>query len=597
MSTAAPAETDAVTAAVDSAGDALLGLDVDGQAKADARKAAKAEKAAAKAAKASAKQQQQAAAKPNHSKKNKKSNDDAAAGNNSSNEKKINRDGMETRKNDDFGEWFAELVTKSTMVEGYDISGCYILRPWSFAMWEIIHDFFDKEIKKLGVQNSYFPLFVTQKRLEKEEDHIDGFAAEVAWVTKSGNTDLEEKIAVRPTSETIMYPAYAKWIRSRRDLPLKLNQWSNVVRWEFKNPTPFIRSREFLWQEGHTAFATKQESDEEVRVILDLYRSVYEDLLAVPVIKGTKSSKEKFAGGLYTTTVEGFIPTNGRAIQGATSHSLGQNFSKMFDIWYEVGDGKKEHVWQNSWGLTTRTIGVMAMVHGDDNGLVLPPRIAPVQVVVVPIVQKGKEEMVVAAAQAVGKELTERGIRVKVDDRDDKKPGWKFSHWELKGVPLRIELGPRDIDAGKVMATWRCDGKKEEYDRKSMVQSVLGTLESIQKSMLSDARTTRDSCVTQVKEWKDFVPALDRKCMVLAPWCEETPCEEEAKTKSKEESLARAGEKDEDARSALSGAAKTLCIPFPEEIKRLGIDPLAEGARCFACGANAKSYTLWGRSY
>jgi prolyl-tRNA synthetase len=252
-------------------------------------------------------------------------------------------------------------------------------------MWEQIKDFLDAEIKKEGVENCYFPLFVSQARLEAEKDHIEDFAPEVAWVTRSGDTELELPIAVRPTSETVMYPVFANWIRSHRDLPMKLNQWCNVVRWEFKHPTPFIRSREFLWQEGHTCFTNKAEADAEVRKILELYRRVYEELLAVPVIPGVKSEKEKFAGGLYTTTVEAFIPATGRGIQGATSHCLGQNFAKMFHIEFENQKGGRSMVWQNSWGCTTRTIGVAIMVHGDDTGLVLPPRVAPTQVVVVTI--------------------------------------------------------------------------------------------------------------------------------------------------------------------------------------------------------------------
>jgi len=271
------------------------------------------------------------------------------------------------------------------LIEYYDISGCYILRPWAYSMWEQIKDFFDAEIKKQGVENCYFPLFVSAARLEAEKDHIEDFAPEVAWVTRSGQSELDVPIAVRPTSETVMYPVFANWIRSHRDLPMKINQWCNVVRWEFKHPTPFIRSREFLWQEGHTAFAGKAEADAEVRRILELYRRVYEELLAVPVVPGVKSEKEKFAGGLYTTTVEAFVPQTGRGIQGATSHCLGQNFAKMFQIEFENKTGGRSMPWQNSWGCTTRTIGVAIMVHGDDKGLVLPPRVAPQQVVVVTI--------------------------------------------------------------------------------------------------------------------------------------------------------------------------------------------------------------------
>ncbi|GMP87312.1 hypothetical protein CsSME_00039738 [Camellia sinensis var. sinensis] len=264
--------------------------------------------------------------------------------------------GLSAKKDDNFGEWYSEVVVSGELIEYYDISGCYILRPWTMSIWEIMQAFFDAEIKKMKIKNCYFPLFVSPGVLQKEKDHIEGFAPEVAWVTKSGQSDLDVPIAIRPTSETVMYPYYSKWIRGHRDLPLKLNQWCNVVRWEFSNPTPFIRSREFLWQEGHTAFATKEEADKEVLEILELYRCIYEEYLAIPVIKGKKSEHEKFAGGLYTTSVEVFIPNTGRGIQGATSHCLGQNFAKMFEINFENEKGEKTMVWQNSWAYSTRTV-------------------------------------------------------------------------------------------------------------------------------------------------------------------------------------------------------------------------------------------------
>eukprot|EP00163_Fabomonas_tropica_P017994 TRINITY_DN3200_c0_g1_i13.p1 TRINITY_DN3200_c0_g1~~TRINITY_DN3200_c0_g1_i13.p1 ORF type:complete len:483 (+),score=171.98 TRINITY_DN3200_c0_g1_i13:41-1489(+) len=377
-------------------------------------------------------------------------------------EKGQTRLGIEATKEGDFPTWYSEVITRSEMVEYYNISGCYILRPWSYAIWDFIKDWFDGEIKKLGVENAYFPMFVSADVLEKEKDHVEGFAPEVAWVTKSGESEMDVPIAIRPTSETVMYPYYAKWIRSHRDLPLRLNQWCNVVRWEFKHPTPFLRTREFLWQEGHTAWADKDSASEEVYTILELYSKVYEELLAVPVVKGVKSEKEKFAGGLFTTTVEGFIPATGRGIQGGTSHALGQNFAKMFDIKFENPDNGSEHlhVWQNSWGLTTRTIGVMIMIHGDDKGLVLPPRVAPLHVVVVPIVFKGKEAMVTEGAQKVNDLLAAGGIRVKADLRDNYNPGWKYNHWEQKGVPLRAECGPRDIENQQVVLVRRDTGEK-----------------------------------------------------------------------------------------------------------------------------------------
>ncbi|KAG2063474.1 class II aaRS and biotin synthetase [Suillus decipiens] len=294
------------------------------------------------------------------------------------------------KKEVDFSAWYQSVLIKAEMLEYYSVSGCYILRPWSYSIWEEIQDWFNKKIKAMGVQNVYFPMLVSQKVLEREKDHIEGFSPDVAWVTRAGSSGLEEPVAIRPTSETVMYPYYAKWIKSHRDLPLKLNQWNNVVRWEFKHPQPFLRTREFLWQEGNTAHLTKAEADKEVREILNLYRRVYEELLAVLVIPGVKSEKEKFAGALYTTTIEGFAPSSGRGIQAATSHCLGQNFSRleMFNIVVAdpndpSGQGKT-FAWQNSWGLSTRTIRVMTMVHGDNQGLVLPPQVASIQVVVVP---------------------------------------------------------------------------------------------------------------------------------------------------------------------------------------------------------------------
>ena len=326
--------------------------------------------------------------------------------------------GLSATKDGDFASWYTQVITLSEMIDYSDISGCYILRPWSFFIWESIQSFLDAEIKKFGVKNTYFPLFVSERALNTEKDHVEGFAPEVAWVTKSGSSDLAEPIAIRPTSETIMYPFFQKWIRSHRDLPLEINQWCNVVRWEFKDATPFLRSREFLWQEGHTAHTTYDEAQERVLSILELYKQVYEDLLAVPVVKGRKTELEKFAGGHSTTTVEAYINGSGRAIQGATSHNLGQNFGKMFKIFFEDDNGERAIPWQTSWGLTTRTIGVCVMVHGDDKGLVLPPRVAPIQVVILPIAMKNVDfSDLTRHADAIYKKLKAKGIRVDMDTR------------------------------------------------------------------------------------------------------------------------------------------------------------------------------------
>ncbi|KAL3616061.1 hypothetical protein CASFOL_040355 [Castilleja foliolosa] len=457
--------------------------------------------------------------------------------------------GLSYKKDENFGEWYSEVVVSGEMIEYYDISGCYILRPWAMSIWEVMQAFFDAEIKKMKIKNCYFPLFVSSNVLQKEKDHIEGFAPEVAWVTKSGESDLEMPIAIRPTSETVMYPYFSKWIRGHRDLPLRLNQWCNVVRWEFSNPTPFIRSREFLWQEGHTAFATKEEADTEVLDILELYRRIYEEFLAVPVIKGKKSEHEKFAGGLYTTTVEAFIPNTGRGVQGATSHCLGQNFAKIFEINFEDDKGEKAMVWQNSWAYTTRTIGVMIMVHGDDKGLILPPKVASLQVVVIPVPYKDANTQGIfdACADTV-KSLAEAGIRAEADYRDNYSPGWKYSHWELKGVPLRIEIGPKDLANNQVRVVRRDNSAKNDIPMADLVEQVKNTLDNIHQSLFDAAKQKRDACIQTVSTWEEFTEALGEKKMILAPWCDEEEVEKDVKARTKGE----------------MGAAKSLCSPFDQ---------------------------------
>lgn len=504
-------------------------------------------------------------------------------------------DKITVTKEEDFANWYGEVITKSEMIEYGKISGCYILRPWSFGVWELVQKWFDEQIKLLDVENCYFPLFVTKGALEAEEDHVEGFAPEVAWVTKSGTTDLLEPIAIRPTSETIMYPEFAKWLRSHRDLPLKLNQWCSVVRWEFKNPTPFLRSREFLWQEGHTAHESIEEADEMVASILSLYQQVYEDLLAVPVIPGTKTEKEKFAGGHKTTTVEAYVAGSGRAIQGATSHNLGQNFGKIYGIQVEDANAQKSIPWQTSWGLTTRSIGVMVMVHGDDQGLVLPPRVAPVQVVIVPLIYKTCTlEDLAPTVEKVTKALRAKSIRCKVDSRANYSPGWKYNHWERKGVPIRIEIGPRDVEAGVVTAARRVDGEKKSVPLDEVADVLARDLEEAHRLMLEKATRIRDSKLKQVLRWEDFVPALDENCLVLTPWCSplDQDAEERVKDKSRQEALDRAGVDSEDARTATSLAAKTLCVPREQPTQ------LPDGTtKCFFTGEIATCWCLWGRSY
>ncbi|KAJ2159463.1 hypothetical protein GGF46_003007 [Coemansia sp. RSA 552] len=508
--------------------------------------------------------------------------------------------GIEYLKEGDFAKWYQEVVVKAELLDYYDVSGCYILRPASYYVWQQIQEFFDAGIRSMGVKNCYFPMFVPSRVLEREKDHIEGFAPEVAWVTRAGSKDMEEPLAIRPTSETVMYPYFAKWIRSYRDLPLRLNQWCSVVRWEFKNPQPFLRTREFLWQEGHCAYMNKEQAMNEVVDILALYRRVYEELLAVPVIEGEKSEKEKFAGGVTTTTVEGFIPETGRGIQGGTSHYLGQNFSKMFNVVVEdpnaAGtDAPKHHVHQASWGLSTRTIGVMVMVHSDNKGLVLPPRVAETQVIIIPCglsakVSDEEQKRVEDACLAVETRLRCVNIRAEADLRKLYTPGSKFNHWELRGVPIRLEIGPNDLQKQSVMTVRRDTRAKTPVALESLEQDVAEQLVTMQSEMLARARATFNDRVKIVLKWEDFVPTLNSKCLTMIPWCEREACEEQIKNRSTRDVLQDEPEDDK----APSMGAKSLCLPYkqPED------PPIVPGeTKCIQCGENAKRYALFGRSY
>ncbi|KAL3288091.1 hypothetical protein HHI36_002542 [Cryptolaemus montrouzieri] len=503
--------------------------------------------------------------------------------------KKQTRLGLEAKKEEDLPNWYSQVLTKGELIEYYDVSGCYIYRPWSYAIWETIKDWLDSEIKKLGVQNCYFPIFVSKAMLEKEKSHIADFSPEVAWVTKYGDSEMNEPVAIRPTSETVMYPAYAKWIKSYRDLPLKLNQWNNVVRWEFKHPQPFLRTREFLWQEGHTAFATFQEAEDEVSKILELYSQVYSNLLAVPTIKGRKTEKEKFAGGDYTYTVEAYISASGRAIQGATSHHLGQNFSKMFDIVFEDPETQeKKYVYQNSWGMTTRTIGVMIMIHSDNKGLVLPPRVAIIQVIIVPcgITASLSEEdriKLLNACSALEEELKESNVRVQGDYRENYSPGWKFNHWELKGVPIRVEIGPKDLESSRVVVVKRDTGEKKIFKMCDAAGLIRSVLDDIHENLYSNALAELNSHIITFKNWSDFIPNLEKKNLNLVPFCGDKDCEEKIKTDSTRD----------DGAAGPSSGAKSLCIPLKQPA------PIESTDKCIypTCNKKPQFYTLFGRSY
>ncbi|KAG4302182.1 hypothetical protein PCK1_001454 [Pneumocystis canis] len=501
--------------------------------------------------------------------------------------------GITVKKNEDFSEWYRQVLVKGDMVS---FRCCYILKPSSYYIWEQIQKWLDFEIKSLDVENCYFPMFVSSRALVKEKDHIEGFAPEVAWVTKAGNSDLDEPIAIRPTSETIMYPYYAKWIRSYRDLPLKLNQWNSVVRWEFKHPQPFLRTREFSWQEGHTAYLDKEESEKEVFDILSLYEKLYVDLLAIPVIKGVKSEKEKFAGAVFTSTIEGFIPATGRSIQAATSHSLGQNFSKMFDISVEnpnmkANDEKsKLYVWQNSWGLSTRAIGIMIMTHSDDKGLVIPPRVSRIQIIVIPcgITTKTtveQENLIKNGVLDIVETLKKQGFRVKSDLRSTYSPGWKFSHWEMMGVPLRLEYGLMDFKESQVVAVRRDTGIKIKIPLSNLSSSVSELLEIIQLDLYKKAKKEYDESIEIVYEWKDFVSALNKKKLLLIPWCKTSLCEEEIRKNSTIELNT-----DSEDETILSMGAKSLCIPLEQPT---GDHLLKDITSCAACGKKAITFALF----
>jgi prolyl-tRNA synthetase len=503
--------------------------------------------------------------------------------------------GVTVDKEKDFPGWYQQILTKGEMLDYYDVSGCYIMRPASYAVWEQIQKFFDEKIKSDGVANAYFPMFVSSRVLEKEKDHIEGFAPEVAWVTKAGSSDLDEPIAIRPTSETVMYPYYAKWIRSHRDLPFKMNQWNSVVRWEFKHPQPFLRTREFLWQEGHTVHLTHEDAENQVMRILDWYEEIYRTLLAVPVVKGVKTENEKFAGGKFTTTVEGYIPTTGRGIQGATSHHLGQNFSKMFNITVENPEGSdkpKIFTHQTSWGLSTRVIGVMVMIHSDNKGLVIPPRVSQFQVVIIPVgltskTTKEVEENVYSSCKDLESKLKASGIRVTADYRDNYSPGWKFSNWELKGVPVRLEVGPKDLANQSVLAVRRDTGEKTSIKLEELDIKLPQLLDSIHNNLYETAKQKFDTHRVLVHDWKDFVHQLNQKNVVVAPWCGVPECEDDIKDGSAKKDDGEEFEVDE---KAPSMGAKSLCIPFEQP-------ELKEGTKCIKCGKIAVNYTMFGRSY
>jgi len=476
--------------------------------------------------------------------------------------------GVTVKKNMDFSEWYVEVVLKAELADYAPVKGCMIIRPDAYAVWEKIQEVVNQKIKTTGHKNAYFPMFIPEAFLTKEAEHFEGFTPEVAWITQGGNTPLEEKLAVRPTSETIMYSMYAKWIRSWRDLPLKINQWCNIVRWETKATKLFLRTREFLWQEGHTAHATAKESEEEVMWAINMYKDIIENVLAIPVLIGTKSESEKFAGALYTTALESIMP-DGKALQMGTSHNLGQHFAKVFDVKYIGEDKEDHHVWQTSWGITTRLIGAMIMIHGDDKGLIMPPKVAPNQIVIVPIPFKGHDaEAIATKTKEIATTLKDNGLRVVLDDRQEYTPGWKFNQWELKGVPVRIELGPRDLQNKQVVIVRRDTGQKTMAKETDILATVENLLQDIHDNLLLKARTILQDKITEVTSYDAFKQIIeDKGGFIKASWCGNIACE----AKIKEET-----------------GATIRVIPFKKEIPQNG---------CIYCGEKGKDIVYFARSY
>lgn len=432
-----------------------------------------------------------------------------------------------TPKSQDISKWYTDVVLKARLADYSPVKGCMIIRPYGYTLWENIQKILDCEFKKTGHQNAYFPLFIPESFLTKEAEHVEGFAPEVAWVTHGGSQELEERLAIRPTSEAIIGYMYSKWIESYRDLPVLINQWANVVRWE-KVTRPFLRTTEFLWQEGHTVHRTHEEAKEEVARMLEIYRLFVEQHLAIPVVSGEKSQKEKFAGALNTYTIEALMP-DGQALQSGTSHDLGQNFSKAFNISFLDSDGERKFAWTTSWGMSTRIIGATIMTHGDDRGLRLPPRIAPIQTVVVPIVYKDSAAVLEKAA-TIAERLKSAGIRVHLDDREGFKPGWKYSEYEMLGVPLRIEIGQKDIEKNQVCLVRRDDGQKLFIPESALLDETERLMTAIQSNLFADAKNILKTKTFTAKTRDEFVDIIKiRQGMADVPWCGNAACEEKFK--------------------------------------------------------------------
>ncbi|MDE1851398.1 MAG: proline--tRNA ligase [Candidatus Micrarchaeota archaeon] len=481
-------------------------------------------------------------------------------------DKKDENEYITVKKSENFSEWYSQVIIKSGFVDHSEVSGCLVFRPSAYGAWQIVVGAIDKLFREDGIENVYFPLLIPEKFLRKEQEHLEGFSPEVAWVTQTGDTELEERLAIRPTSETIMYASYSKWIRSWRDLPMRYNQWNNVLRWEFKHPTPFIRSREFLWNEGHTVFATEKEAYAEGEVILGIYNKVLLEYLALPGIPGKKTDKEKFAGALESHSIEHIMP-DGWAIQGPDWHFDGQNFAKAFDIKFLDKEGKTQYAWQNTFAISTRELGVMVSVHGDDKGLVLPPRVAYIQVVIVPIYKKDNQGKVNEYAESVFKRIRKE-FRARMDHRDGYSPGFKFNEWEMKGVPIRIEIGERDMAKDMAVLALRDTGEKKEVKVEDIAKTLAAELDAMHARMLAKAEKFLKDNTHHAGSYEELKRILKEKGGIVgAPWCGSRKCEDKVKDEI---------------------GAKITNIPYHQK---------KEDKKCVVCGEKADSLANFARSY
>lgn len=475
--------------------------------------------------------------------------------------------GITASKNDNFSEWYTQVVIKAELADYAPVKGLIVLRPDGYSIWESIKSSLDEKFKKIGIRNGFLPVLIPESLLGKEKEHFSGFNPEVFWVTHSGDSEVGDRLALRPTSETLAYSLYSKWIKSWRDLPLKINFWNTALRAEIKGTKPFIRTSEFLWQEGHTVHATKEEAEKEVFEILEIYKKTIQDELAIPVISGKKSDKEKFVGAVYTTTMEAVMP-DGKALQMGTSHFLGQNFSKPFDVKFSDKDNVETFVWQTSWGVSWRLIGAMIMTHGDDKGLVLPPKVAPIQVVIVPIYYSDEDEKrILEKAVEIEKILAGKKIRVHVDKRREQTPGFKFHDWEMRGIPLRIEIGPKDLEKKKVVVAKRQNRKKEDMAISELDKSIPVILDEIQKELFEAAKKALYDKIIKISSYDELKSKIDKGGFYDAPWCGRQECEE----KIKEET-----------------AADIRVIPFGSE---------NDSGKCIYCDKQSTSNVIFARGY